>query len=282
MSIDVLQDKIRKLKNPTVVDFTLSPELIPESCTCEQYCVRLLEGLKGVVPAVRFGFASFCILGTQGMTVLESSLRLARDLGYYIILDLPELLSPLAAEQTAAMLSKEDCVWEFDAVVVSSYLGTDVLRPLVTLCKERQKALFVIARTANKSASEIQDLLTGTRLVHAAVLDLVNRIGEAFLGKYAYSQVAAVISAVSESSIKNLRPKNKNTFFLLDGYDYSFGNSKKCSNAFDKYGRGAICCAGSAILGAWRQEGADEDCIAAAVQAAERIKKNMGTYVTIV
>ena len=29
MAIDVLQDKIRKLKNPSMIDFTVKPEHIP-------------------------------------------------------------------------------------------------------------------------------------------------------------------------------------------------------------------------------------------------------------
>ena len=68
MSIDVLQEKIRKTKNPSMVDLALKtsdlpPHLLEEAGSSAaaygRFCRELLEGLKGIVPAVRFSFASF-------------------------------------------------------------------------------------------------------------------------------------------------------------------------------------------------------------------------------
>ena len=70
MSIDILQDKIRKKKNPSIILFEVFPELIPQQILQEHACFAdavekyfciLLEGLKDTVPAVRFGFSSFVI-----------------------------------------------------------------------------------------------------------------------------------------------------------------------------------------------------------------------------
>ena len=61
MSIDVLQEKIRKLKCSIVLDLSLQPEHIPPQMqrdslaeSTDAYVRALLDGLKGVVPAVRF------------------------------------------------------------------------------------------------------------------------------------------------------------------------------------------------------------------------------------
>ena len=59
--------------------------------------------------------------------------------------------------------------------------------------KKDKKDLFVVARTANKSAPELQDLLAGTRLVHSAAADHVNRYGADTAGKYGYTRVGIVI-----------------------------------------------------------------------------------------
>jgi hypothetical protein len=67
---------------------------------------------------------------------------------------------------------------------------------------------------------------------------------------------------------------------LLDGYDYPNANAKNCGFGFDNLGHGAAACAGVSILGAWREEN-PEDPIAAAVQAAERMKKNLTRYVSV-
>ena len=70
---------------------------------------------------------------------------------------------------------------------------------------------------------------------------------------------------------------------LLDGFDYPNANAKNCSNAFDKFGHGAIACGGTSITCAWKQvEGSDgRDFGEHAVAAAERMKKNLTRYTTI-
>jgi len=77
-----------------------------------------------------------------------------------------------------------------------------------------------------------------------------------------------------------LRSKYPEMFLLVDGYDYSGANAKNCSFAFDRLGHGAIVCAGSSIIGAWKEE-TEADPLAAAVSAVERMKKNLTRYVTI-
>ena len=70
MSIDVLQEKIRVLKNPTMVGLDPTPEVVPgylleearrelgvtpaaAAAAYSRFCRELLEGLRDVVPAVK-------------------------------------------------------------------------------------------------------------------------------------------------------------------------------------------------------------------------------------
>ena len=62
MSVDFLQNKIRKLKNPSMVDFFITPDKLPaqllegrsEVQAYGLFCRNLLEGLRNIIPAVRF------------------------------------------------------------------------------------------------------------------------------------------------------------------------------------------------------------------------------------
>lgn len=277
MSIDVLQEKIRKTKNPSVFAIEAFPELIPASLQMDVFLRELLRGLHGIVPAVRFGFSSFAMLGSQGLSLLKELLALAQQQGYYVLLDMPEMLSSMASEHAAKVLAGEEYV--FDGVILPFYSGSDIMKPFLTLCKQG-KTVFPVVRTANKSAAEIQDLLTGGRLVHTAVADIVNRCGGESLGKCGYSQVGALAAASSADSLRNLRGKYKSLFLLLDGYDYPNANAKNCGFAFDNLGHGAAVCAGVSIMGAWKDTETD-DYLEQAVQAAQRMKKNLTRYITI-
>lgn len=285
MSVDILQEKIRKAKNPSVLELNLPladlpPRFEQSAAGYGEFCRALLEGLKGTVPAVRFSFAAFALNGT--LEELKQTMAFASAQGYYVLLDAPELLSPAAAKMTAEALLGEGSSYACDGLVISGYLGSDVIKPFLQYTKKREKDLFVVARTANKSAPELQDLLSGTRLVHAAAADHVNRYGADTAGKFGYTRVGILAAASAADSLRTLRARYPKLFFLLDGYDYPNANAKNCSFAFDRYGHGAAACSGAGITCAWKQsEGDGEGWLDQAKVAAERMKKNLTRYVTV-
>ncbi len=287
MAVDILQERIRKTKNPSVLEIgmalsDLPPVISKDSTGYGNFCRELLDGLKGIVPAVRLSFSAFCFLGSEGLRELQAIMLYAAELGYYVILDAPEILSPAAAARTADAIFGSQSQFHCDGLVISGYLGSDVIKPFLPYCKEGKKDLFVVARTANKSAPELQDLLAGTRLVHIAAADHVNRYGQDTAGKSGYTRVGVLASASSAESLRTLRTKYPKLFLLVDGYDYPNANAKNCANAFDKFGHGAAVCAGSSITCAWKQNDSDgADWLDHAVSAAERMKKNLTRYVSV-
>lgn len=291
MAVDVLQEKIRKAKNPSMVEICLTPDMLPPQFQEEtgigaegllRFGKELLTALKGIVPAVRISYAAFTLQGADGASALIQLLKDAKELGYYVLLDAPEILSPVAAAMTARMLLGEESNYPCDGIVISGYAGSDIIKPFLPYCKTGKKDIFVVVRTANKSAPELQDLLAGSRLVHAAAADHVNRYGAETEGKFGYTRVGILAAASAADSLRNLRTKYPKLFFLLDGYDYPNSNAKNCSYAFDRYGHGAAACAGTSITCAWKNVESDgSDFASHAVAAAERMKKNLTRYVAI-
>ena len=209
-------------------------------------------------------------------------LKLAKDLGYYVTMDAPEILSGKMASAAAEGFLGEKSKFFCDALIIGGYLGSDAIKPFLPYCKKGKKDIFVAVRTGNKSAPELQDLLCGSRLVHTAAADHVNRYGGDTAGKYGYTQVGIMAGVTAAESIRSLRTKYPKLFMLLDGYDNPGGNAKNCSYAFDKFGHGAVVCAGSSIAQAWMQAESDgTDYTLHAQAAAERIKKNLGRYVSV-
>ena len=283
MAIDVLQDKIRKQKNPSALCFSLDISVIPPMLEktvlgCGKYYTELLEALRGQVPAVRFAFGSFC-LQEGGLALLRELLKKAAGLGYYVLLDCPEILSVAAAEQYAAILFAKEGPFTFDGLIMSAFLGSDTVKPFLSRSKESGKDVFVLLRSANKSASELQDLLTGGRLVHTAAADVISRLGESIVTRSGYSTLGAVASATAPDSLRNLREKYKHLFLIVDGFTAPGANAKNCGFAFDRLGHGALVC-NDGIVSAWQAE-ENADYIAAAKDAAERMRHNLARYVTV-
>ena len=287
MAVDILQEKIRKTKNPTVLELGLALSQIPpqfekNASGYGEFCRQLLTHLSGNIHAVRVSFAAFAMLGADGLTELSLTLKTAGEQGYYVFLDAPELLSPASAQLVADAVFGEGSAYACDGLVISGYLGSDIIKPFLPYCKSAKKDIFVVARTANKSAPELQDLLSGSRLVHAVSADHVNRYGTDTAGKFGYTRVGVLAAASAAESLRTLRAKYPGLFLLVDGLDYPNANSKNCANAFDKFGHGAAVCVGASITAAWTQTDSDgQDHLAHAAAAAERVKKNLTRYTTI-
>lgn len=290
MSMDLLHEKIRKLKNPSVIDFGIKADSIPAHLLEEEgslvkaygrFCRELMAALKGFVPAVRFSFGAFSLLGAEGVDLLKTLLAEAKELDYYVLLDSPELHSPWAADRTADMIFGQNA-YPCDGLIISGFIGSDGVKPFLPYCKDGNKSLFVVVRSPNKSAAELQDLLTGSRLAHIAVSELINRLGEPLPAKCGYSKVGIAASAGAPDSLRTLRSRHNRMFLLVDGLDYPSGNAKNCSFAFDRFGYGAVVCAGPSVTAAWKAAETDgKDYLEQAVLAAERMKKNLTRYVTI-
>lgn len=291
MSIDRLQEKIRKTKNPTVLELDFSPEQIPEYLFVEEgshckaltrFCIQLLEQLRGFVPAVRVCFSAFALMGTEGLVALSRVLNCAREMGYYIILEVPEALSAQRAQQNADILFADGCLWDCDAFLISAYIGSDAIKPYVARLQEQDKALFVTIRTGNRSAMELQDLLSGGRYVFEAMTDIVNRYKNTQATKSGYDRIAIVGPATSADILRKLRQKYKNLFILVDGLDVSGANAKNCAEAADQLGHGMAVCSGASIGAAWVATELDgREYLENAQEAADRIKKNLTRYFTV-
>ena len=89
-------------------------------------------------------------------------------------------------------------------------------------------------------------------------------------------------AASAAGSLQTLRKKNPGLFLLVDGLDYPSANAKNCSYAFDKLGHGAAVCVAASITAAWKQAESDgSDFLIHAQAAADRVKKNLTRYTTI-
>lgn len=288
MSVDALQTKIRKLKNPTAVSLDLRPELMPPSlwtpggdlpAAYEAFGTAILEALAGIVPAAVFNTAYFDALGAPGVAALQRLTAHAGELGYYVVVETQRC----DLEEAAALCAQAyyGPLYGADALCICAFTGSDGVRPYLPYCREQGKSLFILAKTPNKSAREVQDLLSGDRVIHTVMTDLAMRWGGELMGKAGYSQLGAAVGATHPASLRELRRKYDRLFFLVPGYGLPGGAAKDVQYAFDRLGHGALLTASEPILGAWRKAGEDADFAACAVAAAEKLRDNLKAFVTV-
>ncbi len=288
MSIDALQTKIRKMKNPAAWVIAPSADQIPGAYlereetlaqAAQAYVEDLLEGLRELVPAVRVNPGRFLLLGSGGMEALAAVVQKARTLGYYIILEWSQLEHPQAAEESARQILKEER-WSCDGVLISGYGGSDCVKPWFQAAGSG-KDVYVAIKTANKTGAEIQDLLTGGRTVYMAAADHLIRLGETAMERCGYSRLAVMVGGYNATSLKQMRRNYPRMFLMVDGVDESGCSIKNGTLALDRLGHGGLCCVSHSITAAWQGAGEGADPVAAAQESARRLKQNITRYVPI-
>lgn len=308
MSIDVLQKAVRKMKNPSMFGLDPVPEVIPDYIfddafsqygntlrgIAEAYrvfCTGLLDELSDVVPAVKFQSACFEALGFEGVKVMQELLSYAKELGYYVLLDsmrgdvgnIAEIYANAMFGQIEAR-SEIFCPYACDGITVNGYLGSDGIKPFLPYLKDNsQKNIFLLIRTSNKSSGEVQDLISGDRVVHTAMADLAQRWSNGLFGKCGYSEIIAVVGATKPQMIEMLRAKYDRLFFMVPGYGAQGGTAKTVQYAFDKFGHGAIVSASRSIIAAWKNEENNDgrNFRACSRAAAEKMRDDILKYVTV-
>lgn len=309
MSMDVLQEKIRRKKNPTVAGLDPKLEYIPQHLIDEAYAKYgptlrgaaeayrlfsrgLIDALCDVVPAVKPQSAYYEALGSAGIAVLEEIVAYAKEKGLYVIMDAKRGDIGSTCEAYAQAYLGEIRIGEgsfapFDAdsVTVNGYLGTDALKPFTALCKERDKSIFLLVKTSNPSSRELQDLIAGDRVVHTVVADLAVRLTdkEQLMGKAGWSAIGAVVGATHPEDLKNLREKYPQIFFLVPGYGAQGGKAQDVQYAFDRFGHGAIVNSSRGIMCAWKktEDGTGKDYQEAARAEAIRMRDDILRFVDI-
>ena len=307
MSFDVLQDKIRAMKNPTVAGLDARIEYVPEHIrraafeelgvgrngaaeAIYQFNVGLIDALCDIVPAVKPQSAYYENLGWPGMEVLERTIRYAKEKGMFVIADIKRGdIGSTAAAYAEGWLSgvkvEGQVLKSFDAdcVTLNGYMGSDSIRPFLEAAREEDKCVFVLVKTSNPGSGELQDIVAGERLVYQVMGDLNARIAAGTEGKYGYTMAGAVTGATYPSDIRALRKRLESTFFLVPGYGAQGGTADDVRYAFDKYGHGAIVNSSRGIMCAWQKTGGDgHDFAEAARNAALAMRDDIKQFVTIV
>ena len=307
MSFDILQDKIRAMKNPTVAGLDARIVYVPEyirKAAYEQYGVGLkgaaeaiwqfnvglIDALCDIVPAVKPQAAYYENLGWQGMEMLERTIAYAKSKGMFVIADIKRGdIGSTASAYAEGWLSGAPIEgqlfksFDADCVTLNGYMGSDSIKPFLKAAKEEDKCAFVLVKTSNPGSGELQDIVAGDRLVYQVMGDLNERIAKGTEGKYGYTMAGAVTGATYPSDIRALRKRLEHTFFLVPGYGAQGGTAEDVQYAFDKYGHGAIVNSSRGIMCAWQKTGGDgHDFKEAARNAAIAMRDDIKQFVTIV
>lgn len=122
----------------------------------EEFALRVIEAVSGVVAVVKPQSALFEAHGSAGVAALERTLAAARQAGLLSIADVKrgDIGSTMAGYAHAYL--GEGSPLAADAMTVSPYLGFGSLAPCMQLAKQTGRGVYVLALTSNPEGAEVQ------------------------------------------------------------------------------------------------------------------------------
>lgn len=274
-AMDILIEKIKQTKNPTVMGLDPRYEMLPK-CVTEKYS-KTLEGVAeaiieynkalidatcDIIPAVKPQIAFYEMYGIPGMDAFKTTCEYAKQKGMVVIADIKRGdIGSTAQGYSNAFLGKtkigdiEQSIFDVDFVTVNPYMGTDCVKPFVEDCKKYNKGLFILVKTSNPSSGELQDVkLENGNEVYKEVANLVEKWGQDLIGENGYSSVAAVVGATYPEQLKQIREIAPHTYFLIPGYGAQGGKAEDIALGFDSHGLGGIVNASRSLMCAFKSE----------------------------
>ncbi len=237
-----------------------------------KFCAGIIEAVAETVPVIKFNSAFFEALGPGGPELLYRLMAWSTRFDLLVLVDAKRGdVGSTAEAYASAMFGQyaEIAMRAPDAVTVSPWLGSDGVSPFIEQADELGRGVFVLVRTSNPSAAELQDLVTedGTPM-YRHVARLVSEWGEDLIGESGYSSVGAVVGATWPEQLAQLREAMPHTPFLVPGYGAQGGGAGDVVGAFDADGLGAIVSSSRGII--YASDG--EDFAEAAAQAADNMR----------
>jgi len=237
------------------------PENLPSGVALETFLHGIIEATRDLVCCYKPNLAFFEALGLAGQTAL-------RDLLSALPSEIPVLIDAKRGDTPQTMRFYARAIFEdlnADAVTVNPYLGADSLAPFLDY---GDRGVFVLCKTSNPGAGEIQDLRVGEE-------PLFLHVARRALSWDRHGTVGLVVGATYPSDVAAVRKIAPDAPILLPGVGAQAGDlEQSVQAALDRSDGGAIVNVSRSLLYAsggpdWQTAArAEAERVRAAINAA--------------
>jgi orotidine-5'-phosphate decarboxylase len=237
-------------------------------------CAALIEAAGPACVAVKPQLACFERLGAPGWTALRETIERAQAAGLLVIADGKRGDVPVTAAAYAQALVGatptpfgEVAGLGVDAFTANPLLGRDALEPLLKGAGTAGAGTFLLVRTSNPGAADVEDLPVDGAPLWERLARLVDELGGPGDG---VADVGAVVGATAPEHVARMRELMPRAPFLLPGIGAQGGRVEDLAPAFAPGPAGGLVTASRSIATAGEASG--EDPAAAARAEAERLR----------
>lgn len=229
------------------------------------HCELAMDAAGEHCVAVKLQVACFERLGPPGWAALWEVSDRARERELLVIADAKRGdVAITAAAYAQAFLGETPTPFGTvaglgaDALTVNPLLGQDSLLALVETARQRGRGLFVLVRTSNPGAADVQALaLAEGGTVSERLAAMVAELGSGCVGAAGLADVGAVVGATAPAALEILRQAMPCSVFLLPGVGAQGGRVEDLAPAFAPGPAAGLIAVSRGIVDAYERTGMD-------------------------
>ncbi len=223
--------------------------------------------------AIKPNIAFYAQYGFEGLRALKKVIAKAKEVGLPVILDAKR---GDIGKTSAAYAEEVFGFWGADCVTLAPYMGQDSVGPFIKWCEEKGKGAYILNRTSNEGAKELQNLEIEGRKLYEIVAEKIVE-----WGSNAEGNVGAVVGATSPAEMEELCKffveKKAKMPLLIPGVGAQGGSAEEVTSILKKTGMDIAIQrinSSSGINFAYEKEGTT-DFAGAAVKAIKELNKEI-------
>lgn len=181
-----------------------------------EYNKTIIDATSDIVAIYKPQIAYYEANGIEGLIAYQRTLRYLKEKGLLSIGDVKRSdIASTAKEYAKAHFKGE---FEADFITLNPYMGMDSITPYLDYLKTGEKGVFVLLRTSNEGAKDIECLEYQDEPLYFKVGDELKKFADSLTSECGYSPLCYVVGATHSEEAKKIRERYKNIFFLLPGY----------------------------------------------------------------
>ena len=181
-----------------------------------EYNKTIIDATSDIVAIYKPQIAYYEANGLEGLIAYQRTLRYIKGKGLLSIGDVKRGdIASTAKEYAKAHFKGE---FEADFITLNPYMGMDSITPYLDYLKTGEKGVFVLLRTSNEGAKDIECLDYNGEALYFQVGDELKKFADELTSECGYSPLGFVVGATHSEEAKKIRERYKNIFFLLPGY----------------------------------------------------------------
>ena len=216
-----------------------------------QFNKKIIDCTMDITAIYKLQIAYYEAYGISGLIAYKKTMEYLKSLNLLSIGDIKRGDISATADMYAKAHFEGD--FETDFITINPYMGFDSITPYLKYLESGEKGIFVLLRTSNPGAKDIEYLDFNGEALYYHIGDKLAEIGKKYIGESGYSSLGAVVGGTHTDEAKEIRERYKNMYFLIPGYGAQGGSGQDAA-LYLNYGNGGVVNSSRGIITAYKNQ----------------------------